>query len=53
VEKASGTPPKPPDFPSSVARPPQWPATEDGQVTAEDGRPVRYGAVASRHLVEP
>jgi hypothetical protein len=29
----------PPAFPSSVARPPQYTATEDGQATAEDGRP--------------
>jgi hypothetical protein len=27
-----------PVFPSSVARPPQCTATEDGQATAEDGR---------------
>jgi hypothetical protein len=29
----------PPAFPSSVARPPQYTATEDGKATAEDGRP--------------
>jgi hypothetical protein len=29
-------------FPPSVARPPQWPATEDGQATAEDGRSGSY-----------
>ncbi len=47
--KPSGTPPKPRDFPSSIARPPQYTATEDGQATAEDGRKLGYVAVTSRH----